>query len=158
MADNKIVVLIIDDNEVDRYTFSRYLRETSSEYEVHEAANGKSGLDLAASLRPDCVLLDLNLVEQSGFEVLNELAGHETYLKVPVIMLTGHRWDALKKGALGLGAVDFLLKHETDATRLGEAVRRALTSVSSDKGAMAKMVVTSGEQSPYQIRPDNHAN
>lgn len=126
MTDTKIVVLIIDDNEVDRYTFGRYLRERSAEYDVHEAADGTTGLDLVASLNPDCVLLDLNLAEQSGFEVLNVLAGDDACPKVPVIMLTGLRWDALKAGALGLNATDFLLKHETDATRLDEAIQRAV--------------------------------
>lgn len=143
MTDKKIVVLIIDDNEVDRYTFGRYLRERSEEYDVHEAADGMTGLDLVASLKPDCVLLDLNLAEQSGFEVLNVLAGDDARPRVPVIMLTGLRWNALKDSALSLNATNFLLKHETDATRLDEVVRRAVTSGIQDKRGKTKMTVMS---------------
>jgi CheY-like chemotaxis protein len=110
MNDRTIKVLIIDDNEVDRYTFRRYLEQRSSDFEVHEAGDGKTGLDLALALKPDCVLLDLKLQEQSGYEVLHELVGSEPPPKMSVLMLSALGGDMLKRGAEMLHASGYLVK------------------------------------------------
>lgn len=119
-------VLIIDDNEVDRYTYRRYLEQASSEYEVHEAEDGRTGLMLAETVDPDCVLLDLRLHNQSGYEVLRELVGDDAPPKRPVIMLTVLAWDALQQGARSLGATGYLVKGRTDAAALDKAIRQAI--------------------------------
>ena len=121
---NRIVLLIIDDNQVDRHTYRRYLEHASVEYEVHEAEDAKSGLDLVRQLSPNCVLLDLRLNQESGFEILSELA--QSQPRLPVIMLTAASWKPLEQGALSLGAYAYLVKGRTDAETLDRTIREAI--------------------------------
>lgn len=123
---NRIVMLIIDDNQVDRHTYRRYLEHASAEYEVHEAEDAKSGLDLVRQLRPNCVLLDLRLNQDSGFEILSELAQPQSQPQLPVIMLTAASWKPLEQGALSLGAYAYLVKGRTDADTLDRTIREAI--------------------------------
>lgn len=119
-------VLIIDDSETDRYLYRRYLEQLSPEYEVHEAKDGPTGVALAEALQPDCVLLDLRLEGQSGYEVLRELVGDEGPPKRPVIMLSALMWEALQHGARSLGASHYLVKGQTNAAKLDKAIREAI--------------------------------
>lgn len=121
-----IRVLIIDDSETDRYLFRRYLERAKTAYEVHEADNGQTGLALTEHLRPDCVLLDLRLGAESGYEVLSNLVGLERPPKIPVIILTGLAWEALEQGARCLGASGFLVKSKTDSVTLDSAIRQVI--------------------------------
>ena len=123
---NRIVVLIIDDNQVDRHTYRRYLEHGSAEYEVHEAEDATSGLDLVRQLRPNCVLLDLRLNQESGFEILSELAQPQYQPRLPVIMLTAASWKPLEQGALSLGAYAYLVKGAPTPKRwIAPSVRRS---------------------------------
>ncbi len=86
----------------------------------------KRALSRAESLNPDCIVLDLNLMEQSGYEVLGHLVGLERPPKRRVIVLTGLCQDILRESALALGAANFLLKSHTDAATLDLAIRNAI--------------------------------
>jgi CheY-like chemotaxis protein len=90
---------------------------------VHEAEDGASGLEAAARLQPDCILLDLRLSGESGYEVLFTLMKQDGLPKIPVIMLTGAAWNALEAGARSLGASDYLIKGKIDAPGLDRAIR-----------------------------------
>jgi CheY-like chemotaxis protein len=120
-------ILLIDDSETDRYTYRRYLEKSSHPYDVAEAHDAETGLALAESLNPDCILLDLKLKSgESGYEVLQHLVGQDAPYKRVVIMLTVISQDYMKDGALSLGAADFLVKGQTDAAALDAAVQRAV--------------------------------
>ena len=66
-------VLLIDANATDRIRFAAYLKNCSPDYTVFEAIDGQSGLDLHRSRQIDCVVLSLDLPDQSGFRVLVDL-------------------------------------------------------------------------------------
>jgi DNA-binding NarL/FixJ family response regulator len=120
-------VLLIDDSETDRYTYRRYLEKSSHPYEVSEAHDAQSGLALAESLNPDCILLDLKLKSgESGYEVLQKLVGEDPPYKRTVIMLTVVSMSYMKEGAISLGATDFLVKGETNGIVLDDAIQRAI--------------------------------
>ena len=63
-------VLLSDDSPTDRQIYRRFLEQSATEYLVHEANDGATGLEAAARLQPDCILLDLRLSGESGYEVL----------------------------------------------------------------------------------------
>lgn len=134
LEDPRVRVLIIDDNAADRYLFHEYLTSTSPHYEVHEASNGQMGLALAHRLRPDCILLDLRLGGESGYEILEKLVGLERPSKIPVIILTELAWKPLDDGARCLGASDFLVKRKAEAATLDIAIRRAIDQRQRDQG------------------------
>lgn len=119
-------ILLIDDSPEDRQIYRRFLEQSSMDYVVHEAEDGASGLEAAARLQPDCILLDLRLGEESGYEVLFALKDQDCLRRIPVIMLTGADWTALEAGARSLGAISYLVKGKIDASGLDCAIRSAL--------------------------------
>jgi len=106
-----IHLLIIEDDQVDRMACRRELAlQTDTEFRFSEADTGGEGLHLAQQLRPDCILLDYQLPDLSGTEVLAGLATDDGKVPVPVIMLTGADRASLAVESLRLGAHDYLVK------------------------------------------------
>jgi CheY-like chemotaxis protein len=64
------LILLIDDSQEDRDYYSRRLLVSSPHFEIAHAATGQSGLALCRGHRFDCILLELDLPDMSGFEVL----------------------------------------------------------------------------------------
>lgn len=96
-------ILLIDDDDLDREHVRRLLAETC---DVTEASNAGDGLRLATHLKPDCVLLDYHLPDQSGLVMLPEFVE----LTLPVVLLTGQGNEAVAVQALKQGAMDYLSK------------------------------------------------
>ena len=72
---NTILVLLVEDDVVDRMACRRRLAgNPAGRFRLVEAEGGEQGLALAASMRPDCILLDYRLPDLSGFEFLDRLA------------------------------------------------------------------------------------
>ena len=69
-------VLLIDDNSADRDYYAHRLKVSSPDCVVVQAATGLSGLALCKQHSPDCVVLELNLPDMSGFELLLKLVPH----------------------------------------------------------------------------------
>jgi CheY-like chemotaxis protein len=128
MGERATKVLIIDDNEVDRYLYRHFLEQRSSGYEVHEAEDGERGLVMIQQVNPDCVLLDLRLRSESGYEVLRAIVGDEPPPKRPVIMLSELGWTAFARGARSLGAYTYLVKSKTNAELLSRTIREAIAA------------------------------
>ncbi len=103
------VVLNVDDQEPVRYFRSRILRQAG--FEVREASSGAEALRIASDLRPDLVLLDINLPDISGFEVCRRLKSDPRTVTVPVLQITNEnrRAEANVEG-LESGADAYLLE------------------------------------------------
>jgi DNA-binding NtrC family response regulator len=99
-------ILIIDDDPQIRMLLKDRLEANG--YQILQAKNGVEGLDLIGSQNPDLVLLDLQMPEMDGMEVLNRL-GKES-LEIPVVVLTAHGTIEQAVEAMKLGAYDFLPK------------------------------------------------
>ncbi len=99
------LVLVVDD-EVQIRRFLRVSLETNG-YRVAEADNGRNAIAEAARLRPDLIVLDLNLPDIDGLEVLRHV---REWTKTPVIMLSVRDADRDKVAALDAGADDYLTK------------------------------------------------
>ena len=98
-------ILIIDD-EVQIRRLLRLTLEAAG-YRVREAETGSLGLNEAAVTRPDAVILDLSLPDQSGLEVLRRL---REWNQLPVLILSVRGAEADKIAALDSGADDYLTK------------------------------------------------
>jgi signal transduction histidine kinase len=85
-------VLIIDDNEIERYALRQFL--STSRYEVIEATGGYDGLRLARQARPDVIFLDLAMPDIHGFEVLKMLKAIEDTRGIPVVLFTSQRLES----------------------------------------------------------------
>jgi nitrogen regulation protein NR(I) len=99
-------LLVIDDESSILHAFSRVFREP----EVHliTAGTAEEGLELLAQHRPDAVILDINLPDQSGLAAYGQLRKIDA--RVPVMFITGHGTTDQAIEAMKLGAFDYLLK------------------------------------------------
>jgi DNA-binding response OmpR family regulator len=101
------ILLAEDDKQIaDMISF----KLTNSGHRIVHAQDGEQAVKLAASERPDLILLDAMMPGLSGFEVLRRLKGDAAVRPIPVIMVTakGHERDVLT-GLRG-GAVDYIVK------------------------------------------------
>jgi CheY-like chemotaxis protein len=102
-------LLVVDDNEDNRYTLTRRLAREGYDTVV-TAANGREALELLAARRFDLVLLDVMMPELNGYEVLERLRADDRLRHVPVIMISA--LDQLESvvRCIELGAEDYLPK------------------------------------------------
>lgn len=98
-------ILLIEDES----TIRRFLKVSleSNSFEVLEAVNGKEGMSMAGSHRPDVILLDIGLPDIDGFDIIKKL---REWSSTPIIVLTVHDREEEKVLALDLGADDYLTK------------------------------------------------
>jgi DNA-binding NarL/FixJ family response regulator len=122
-------VLFIDANDADRKFFSDGLKDHTPDYRILEAADGESRLTLYQSQRIDCVILELDFPDRSGFEVLVRLVPIARRPTVAVVILTRltHRglWDLAK----GNGAYAYLIKEHTSCEALDNTIHSAIAMV-----------------------------
>jgi two-component system cell cycle response regulator len=123
MRMNRQTVLVIDDSP-DTHTLLA-LRLSSEGADIQGATDGKSGLLMARALRPDLILLDVDLPDLSGFAVCRALKGDPATSGIPVIFLTGTTETVAKVEGFDLGAVDYVTK-PFEPAELRARVRAAL--------------------------------
>jgi signal transduction histidine kinase/FixJ family two-component response regulator len=78
-------ILVVDDTEANRYAIGRMLRAAG--FETKEVANGRQAIE-AAQQQPDLIVLDVNLPDMTGFEVVEQLRSHPETAAIPVLHLT----------------------------------------------------------------------
>jgi len=119
-------VLLIDDNELARYSLGELL---SANVEIIEARSGREGLRLASEDPPDAIFLDLKMPDMSGFEVFQELRLSNFGREIPVIIHSSRELTEQEKVSLQLSFVTVLAKRETSGPDALERVNQALLSV-----------------------------
>jgi CheY-like chemotaxis protein len=85
-------LLIIDDNMEFRIMVSDYFSEIG--FEVAEAENGKTGIEMAKKVEPDIIFLDVMMPDIGGIEVLRELGADYETMKIPVFIITGSFFES----------------------------------------------------------------
>lgn len=101
-------ILIIDDDDIQRHMLTSVLEERG--YAVHQAANGNEGMSMLLARTPDLVLLDYEMPELDGVELLRKARLSPELRELPVIMLTGHNEKEVVKLCVQNGANDYLVK------------------------------------------------
>jgi len=135
------VVLVVEDDPTLRLGMTRTLR--SDGFRVEVAKTGREGIDMALSLRPDLVLLDVMLPEMNGFEVCEALRRRDA--DTPILMVTAKGEEHDKVRGLGLGADDYIVKPFGVAELLARVAaalrRRRLTEVDRQVIRFAKITI-----------------
>ena len=107
MSNKKRILITEDDSALRRALVDTF---TAEGYDVSEADNGQTGLEVAVRVHPDVILLDLVMPVMDGLAMLNLLRADEWGKDVPVLILTNSsQGDDIEK-ALALGVHDFLVK------------------------------------------------
>jgi diguanylate cyclase (GGDEF)-like protein len=118
-------LLVIDDDELDRKAVARALKVLGSDYEMREARDGSKGVEIATTQPFDCILLDLNLPDMSGLDLLVELRAR-LGAAIPIVMLTGSGNEAVAVEAMKRGADDYLPKAQLKPEALLRVVSNAI--------------------------------
>jgi two-component system, NtrC family, response regulator AtoC len=115
-------VLVIDDDPLVRRSIRRVL--TTLGYEVSEAEDGESGLDMLSALQPDVALVDVRMPGIGGIEVLSR--AKVTAPGTDCIVVTGHGDVEIASQSLLAGASDYFEKPIHDWQRFQQVLRRAV--------------------------------
>jgi two-component system, NarL family, nitrate/nitrite response regulator NarL len=115
-------ILLVDDHAIMRDGLRLLIETTENMCVVGEATNRAQALQIAASERPDLILLDLDLGRESGLDFLQELLGISNQSKV--LVLTGVRDSDLHYRAVRLGAMGVVLKEQA-----GKVLMKAIEKV-----------------------------
>ena len=118
-------VLLVEDDSWLRYIMAELLADDG--YEVREAATGTQALALVDEETPDVVVLDLNLPELSGLDVLHELRSRKQLLNLPVIVMSGALdGDTRQRLSRPSERADDVLEKPVDVGRLFECLEQAI--------------------------------
>jgi two-component system, cell cycle response regulator len=123
-VEEDVKVLLIEDDVAAAEMYR--LRLTADGYSVVMAHDGQQGLRMATEELPDFIYLDLRLPGLDGFEVLERLRASAATMHIPVIILTNYGEPELRARGLRLGALEFLVKSDTNPAQLSESVERAV--------------------------------
>ena len=123
MHEKKITILVVDDEEEIRKMLNIYL--DTVDFKVIESETGKQAIRMAASIKPDLILLDLGLPDMDGKEVVKAL---REWSHVPIVVLTVRSEDSEVAEALNIGADDYVTKPfnaEVLLARINSNLRKA---------------------------------
>lgn len=126
-----INVLIIDSNDDDRPYWRRQLTLTSADYHVVEAESGETALQLLKAHSFDCIILELDLPDMTGLELLARVLPRPHLPDVAVVVLTRKIFLTLADLAMRSGAYVCLVKALTSVEDLDQALREAIAVVES---------------------------
>ena len=129
---NSPLILFVDGNLADLEHYKEHLKLSLPHFNIVHAATGKSGLAFCERHVVDCVVLEIDLPDISGFEVLMKLIPHAREPKTAVIMLTRLSNTYLLEAALRNGAQAALCKLVITGDTLERAVLKAVSTMTED--------------------------
>jgi CheY-like chemotaxis protein len=116
-------VLLVEDNEMNRDILSRRLSRRG--YVVVFAMDGRQGVEMARSEKPDIILMDMSLPVMDGWEATRRVKSDNAMRNVPVIGLTAHAMSGDREKALEAGCDDYDTK-PVELDRLIEKIEQLL--------------------------------
>jgi CheY-like chemotaxis protein len=119
-------LLYVEDNEDNLYMLQLYF-DVLGGYEILSAPDGVAGIAMAASERPDLILMDLNLPEVDGWEAARRLKADPATRDIPIIALSAHAMAGDREKALATGCDDFDTK-PIEFDRLLAKIEQALAT------------------------------
>ena len=124
------ILLLIDDNPADRQLVKRYLqRDREHDYVFVEAETGERGLKQCLAEPPDCILIDYDLPDISGLELLTELTGTSERTIFPIVIMTGVGNEMVAVQSMQRGAQEYLIKNNITPETLLITVDNAIKKV-----------------------------
>ena len=131
-ASAKISILIVDDMEPVRQGLRTIFQLTDDFEVVGEACNGLEAIQAAEQLKPDVVLMDLEMPALGGLEATRQIK--EQHPEIAVVILTIHGSDEVRAEAMGAGS-DYFIAKEAPTEHLLAAIREiTASSCCSQKG------------------------
>jgi chemosensory pili system protein ChpA (sensor histidine kinase/response regulator) len=123
------LVMVVDDSLTVRKITSRML--TREGFEVATAKDGVDALQQLQDMRPDCILLDVEMPRMDGFEFARNVRADEGTRRIPIIMITSRTADKHRNRALELGVNEYMGKPYQEDQLLALIRRYTLESLVS---------------------------
>jgi two-component system cell cycle response regulator DivK len=101
-------ILVVEDNELNLKLFKDLLE--ANNFEVIENRDGKRVLELAQTQKPDIILMDIQLPDISGMDLIERIKADELLKKIPIIAVTAFAMQEDKDNILNSGAEEYISK------------------------------------------------
>jgi len=122
-------ILVAEDDSLVRELVR--MRLAAAGYDAHTARTGREVLQRMIVLRPDALVLDINMPDMDGFEVLETIRAEIPDLRTPTLIMTARRSPEDVQKAVALGARDYVTKDSLE-TKLLPRLGRMLRMVASE--------------------------
>jgi CheY-like chemotaxis protein len=140
-SDKPLSILIVDGDDVARYDLAEQLKHLSPDLVIYHAVIGRTALEFLDSHIVDCVVLELDLKDMSGFEVLHALVPSPSKPRIAVVVRTRLTHTSLLSLATQNGAQAALVKNSTPREMVHGAIAQAIAAVPCrDKGGTLRCV------------------
>jgi CheY-like chemotaxis protein len=125
-------ILVIEDNEQNLYLITFILEKNG--YKVVQARDGREGIEMAESVKPAGILLDIQLPVMDGYAVARELRKNPALKSVPIIAVTSYAMAGDREQTLAAGCTGYIEKPINPETFMSE-VEQYLKELSPEEGA-----------------------
>jgi len=123
-GEGEVRVLIVDDEPANRHWLIKALEPAG--FTVLPASGGREAIDMAKSLQPDLVLLDLMMPEVTGFDVVEALRADPSTREMPIMVLTATNLTAADKRKLNGRVSEILSRHSVASSDVVGLLRRVV--------------------------------
>ena len=100
-------ILMVDDVSTNIKCAEEVLK---GKYELINARSGQTALEILEETEPDLIILDVNMPDMDGYELIKIIKDKKEYANIPVIFLTAENDEESEKKGLKLGATDYISK------------------------------------------------
>ena len=111
-------VLIVDDSPTEVHILKGFLE--NNDFSVLVAADGKSGIELAAEKKPDLILMDVVMPGVNGFQATRKLSKNEATAHIPVLMVTTKSQETDRIWGMRQGAIGYIVKPVKEKELIGK--------------------------------------
>jgi len=135
-------VLIVDDKEINRVILIESLKKY---YNIVEASNGKSALDILNNQKIDAVLLDLNMPGINGNDILQAMSLQNIVQRIPILVITAMSDSNVLNHAYDLGAAEIIPKPIPNIAVLHRRIANVIELYSTRNSLKSKLSSKTGE-------------
>ena len=116
-------ILYVEDNEMNRKIVRALLKNT--QYQLVEAFDGEAGVAKALEVKPDLILMDVQLPKMSGIDATRKIRADAATAKTPILVITSFALSGDEQKAMEAGATGYLAKPYSPMDLLGR-IRKLL--------------------------------
>jgi diguanylate cyclase (GGDEF)-like protein/PAS domain S-box-containing protein len=147
-------IFIIDDEPINTVLLEDTLAGSGVVFACNDSENA---LDLIKELKPDILLLDLEMPKVSGFDLLSHMNEHPQFCDIRIIVITSHSDPKVEEEALSLGAIDFITK-PLNLTLCRMRVENHISIILQDKAIRHTKAELASEKEQLRITLDSIAD
>ena len=114
-------VLYIEDNRDNRMLVRRILMASDYDFQVVEADNARTGIEMAQESPPDLILMDMSMPEMDGLTATRMLRGIDHLRDIPIVALTANAMEGDREKSLEAGCTGYIRK-PVDVDKLPEEI------------------------------------